>query len=303
MPARWKIKAAVQRVLSVVPLGERANYVLQRRLGGLPISNAELNAARTTVRGHIAAYERHGTRALADASFFEFGAGFDLHMPLIFWTLGVTRQTVVDIVPRARPALVHDAADRLRADESAASPRLAPKGDVGLIEYLLEHGITYRAPADARATGLDASSVDCVTSTSTLEHIPVDDIIRIVGECRRIIRPDGVMSSLIDYQDHYSYFDRSVSVYNYLKFTDAQWRRYNSDLQYQNRLRHSDYCRLFETGGWQVVEVVPRVPDPALRAELDAITVAPEFHGYDLDDLAITGAHFVLQPERNPTDD
>lgn len=205
MPARWKIKAAVQRVLSVVPLGERANYVLQRRLGGLPISNAELNAARTTVRGHIAAYERHGTRALADASFFEFGAGFDLHMPLIFWTLGVTRQTVVDIVPRARPALVHDAADRLRADESAASPRLTPKGDVGLIEYLLEHGITYRAPADARATGLDASSVDCVTSTSTLEHIPVDDIIRIVGECRRIIRPDGVMSSFIDYQDHYSY--------------------------------------------------------------------------------------------------
>ena len=54
---------------------------------------------------------------------------------------------------------------------------------------------------------LPAASVDFVSSTNTLEHIPATDIGPILAECRRLLRPDGVVSCRIDMRDHYSYFD------------------------------------------------------------------------------------------------
>src|SRR5439155_13415093 len=115
-------------------------------------------------------------------------------------------------------------------------------------------GINYRAPGDARQTGLPARSLDCVTSSNTLEHIPRDDIRAILRECHRCLRDDGVMSFLIDYQDHYSYFDKKISGLNFLQYSDRTWMLYNPSLHYQNRLRHKDYLALFAETGWEVIE-------------------------------------------------
>jgi hypothetical protein len=53
------------------------------------------------------------------------------------------------------------------------------------------------------------------------------------------------MSALIDYRDNVSYGDPGISIYNFLTFSDAEWARWNPRLSYQNRLRHSDYFKLF----------------------------------------------------------
>ena len=53
-------------------------------------------------------------------------------------------------------------------------------------------GVDYRAPADARATGMAEGTIDCAISVETLEHIPPADISAILKEIHRILRPDGV---------------------------------------------------------------------------------------------------------------
>src|SRR5262249_3632127 len=119
---------------------------------------------------------------------------------------------------------------------------------------LKEHyGIDYWAPCDARRTQLEAGSIDWITSTNTLEHIPLQDIHAILQECRRLLRDDGLMSCLIDYEDHYSYFDHSISGYNFLQYSDEAWAFFNPALYYQNRLRHRDYLDLFQSAGFEVV--------------------------------------------------
>ena len=72
--------------------------------------------------------------------------------------------------------------------------------------------------------------MDCITSTYTLEHIPADDIRRILVECNRILKPGGLILSLIDYQDHYSWLDLRISRYNFLRYSERQWRWFNSSL-------------------------------------------------------------------------
>ena len=112
---RWLAKALLQKSLSALPQAERANYVLQRHVTrSLPGPTAGFaRRFRRAVR-HVDAYEERGSgRPLADAVFYEFGAGWDLAVPLSFWALGVERQILVDLHPNVHIDLVNVSIERL----------------------------------------------------------------------------------------------------------------------------------------------------------------------------------------------
>ena len=296
MPS-WKHKAMLQRAFSVIPAGHRLNFLFQRHVThGLPIPDAELLASAHIALHHVDRLAAWSTRDLSTARFFEFGAGPDLHIPLVLWCMGVDEQVVVDIRALARTDLVADVAARLAgAAPSIDLPRVpTPPGTQDLVTYLASLGIDYRAPCDARSTGLPDASVDFVTSTNTLEHIPPEDIVAILHECHRILTPDGLMSFQIDYMDHYSYFDDSISVYNFLTYDDDAWKRYNPSLHYQNRLRHVDHVAIIEDAGFVVVE---EFPSPVSAADMDHVRhlpLAPRFTGLEPAALAVRDARLVL---------
>ena len=157
-----------------------------------------------------------------------------------------------------------------------------------LDRYLAGLGITYVAPGDARATGLDDASIDAATSTSVLEHSPPDDIAAILRELRRVLVPGGLCSFAVDYHDHFAGADADIDGLHFLRYSDREWARWNSDLQFQNRLRHLDHRALFEEAGFEIV-AEEAVEDPALPADppLDA-----RFAGRP--DLAVGDGWFVL---------
>lgn len=301
---RWLAKAAVQRLLGTLPQGERLNYVFQRRvLRSLPVGEATLRQKFTRSLAHLRAYDEHGPGVpLEDATFYEFGAGWDLAIPLAYALLGVGRQVLVDIRPSARLELVnHTIAsfERLRPElEEAAGRPLRELGEPvsSLDELEPRFGIRYLAPSDARATGLPAGSVELVTSTDTCEHIPRDDLAAIFAECRRLLRPDGAFSCRIDLQDHYSYFDRSISRYHFLRFGDPVWALVDSPLHFQNRLRAPEYLTLLRDAGFDLVAANPSGPSEQGREELRTMQLAERFRGFSLDDLGVTILSFVARP-------
>lgn len=101
-------------------------------------------------------------------------------------------------------------------------------------------------------------------------------------------------SFLIDYSDHYSHFDPAITPYNFLSYSERRWRLYNSSLQYQNRLRHSEYLALFRDAGFAVVEDRPDVTEEGLRL-LRTVRLAEPYAGFAPVDLATTGSHVVLR--------
>jgi SAM-dependent methyltransferase len=294
----WKTKAAVQVAFSHLPRGEVLNYFCQRHVfKHLPVDAGTFAELAGTAAHHVANLEKHGTVPLSDGQFYEFGAGRDFIGPLVLWCHGVNRQLQIDIRRLARLELVADTVRRLSAGD-AELPRVptAPPAGVDLESLVRGYGIDYRAPCDARSTGLADSSVDYVTSTSTLEHIPAADIALILRETRRILRPDGVASLWIDYQDHYSYSDPSISAYNYLRFEDRQWRLWSPALQFQNRLRHSDHVRLLLDAGFEILaedRVDGSAEDLAL---IDGLPLGSKFRNRDRHDLAVRGAFLTVRP-------
>src|SRR5436305_532249 len=121
---RWLAKAALQRTLGALPQGERLNYVFQRHvLHSFPLRDAAYRQKFTRAVSHLALYEEHGPGVpTAEATFFEFGAGWDLAIPLSYALLGVGRQIVIDIRPSARIELGHSSTRRSTTRTGSARP-------------------------------------------------------------------------------------------------------------------------------------------------------------------------------------
>jgi SAM-dependent methyltransferase len=298
---RWIAKAALQKAISTLPEPDRWNYVLQRRVTkALPRPDAHVRDKIGTAVEHLTALAAaDASLVLARSHFYEFGAGWDLIIPLVFSAAGVERQTLVDIRPNVRLELVNHVLARLgrllRESDVAVERPIDPQPVADAAELEPRFGIRYLAPRDARDSGLADGDVDVVTSSVTFEHIPAAHVASILAECARILRPGGLLSCTIDLEDHYSWFDRSISPYNYLRFSDRTWALVNSDVHYQNRLRQSDYVELAAAAGLEVGTVTPYPVSPEDLASLDGVALAPRFRSYDRDDLAIRGTHLVLR--------
>ena len=283
---RWLAKAALQRGLGLLPQGERLNYVFQRHVAhSLPAGESVFRRKLARAEQHLSAYEEHGPGTPpGEATFYEFGVGWDLAIPLSYAKLGVGRQVLVDIRPSARVELVNDSLAALELD------------GVRSLDGLQERfGIEYLAPRDARATGLPSGSVDFVSSTDVCEHVPEGDLAAIFRECHRLLRAGGAFSCRIDLQDHYAYFDRRLSRYNFLRFSDRAWSLVNSPLHHQNRLRAKDYLRLVREAGFKLLTEAPSGPSEEGLADLASLPLAPRFRGYSPQELGVTILSFVAR--------
>lgn len=303
---RWLVKAALQGTFSALPHGDELNYLFQRRVTrGLPRGRESFDWHVQLAGEHLRRYveERGGAVPPAKATFYEFGAGWDLIGPLTYWALGVGRQVLVDIRPNVRWELVNhtlralaerrtELEDLLGVELRTVDP--APIATAGELEE--RFGIRYLAPCDARATGLPAGSVDFVSSTYTLEHIPARDIAPILRESARLLKPDGLINSAIDLNDHYSFFQPGLSPYNFLRFREPVWRWLSPSLHYQNRLREPEYRALFEQAGLEIVEARTFGPTGEDLDDLARLSCAPRFRRFTPEELGVRGLRYLARP-------
>ena len=79
-------------------------------------------------------------------------------------------------------------------------------------------------------------------------------VAEIFKEVFRLLKNNGLVSIRIDYKDHYSYSDKSISSLNFLNYSDHEWKKYNHNNNYQNRLRHFEYLEIFQNVGFSINE-------------------------------------------------
>lgn len=292
----WRQKALVFRLLGSIPGRDRIHYLLQKH-----VTKSIPRPASTYPRymGESMAQLRilQPQSAEQKETYFEFGAGWDLFHNLVLFCFGVEQQLLIDLTAHMHPDLVNAVISNLQRSPPPGALRLPtrPLGSRPLTELREWYGITYLAPADACKVPLDSCSVAMAGTTNTLEHIPFSELPAIMTELRRLCASHARIAMQVDYSDHYSHSDPSISPYNFLQFGEADWRRYNTHFHFQNRRRHSDYRKLFTTCGFSIVgEEIYR--PAAWEAQLDAITLHQDFREYGRDDVGVTSATFSLRP-------
>ena len=110
-----------------------------------------------------------------------------------------------------------------------------------------------------------------------------------------MLQPNGRICFTIDYHDHYASADANIGFMNFYQFSEDEWRRFNPDMHYQNRLRHSDYVTLFEEEGWCIVEQWPAF-ERWSESDLARVKLHPSFEHYSHEDLTASNGFFLLGP-------
>lgn len=273
----WRLKCLAHHLLPYAPRSLHA--ALQRRVTGryfLHLTDQNLAAYGY----HVENFRKLGKPGRV----LEFGSGSNLISALLLSAAGAMEVLAYDLSRIATVEQINHVIRQLRGRVPGDWREITELAD------LARYRIRYVAPADARNTGLPAGSVDFFCSTSTLEHIPATDIERILQECKRLASPQARFSFIVDYHDHYCSADPSISRVNFYRYSDAVWRLLNPSHHYQNRLRHSEYARLFADIGLQALEARPVImPLPIERDRMHQ-----RFRGYTDTDLAALNGMFHL---------
>ncbi len=295
----FKIKCLLQRTFSMVPKGEILNYFFQRYLiRTLPVSNDFFLYKVDILYKHFQKFNEHQALQKNEFKYYEFGAGWDLMMPLAMGSMGY-EVACIDIRKLIFKNLILDTIHKFNKNiEQIPFPikKIQIQDERNPLSSLQKSlKFNYSAPLDARDTKFQSDYFDFATSTATFEHIPGEDLILILNETYRILKPGGILSLIIDYQDHWSYFDNKLSAYNFLKYSEKEWEKYNPSLHYQNRLRHKDYLDIIDKTDFQIMEIRPTMPSELNINTLNELNINAIYKKYTFDELSILGSHIILR--------
>jgi SAM-dependent methyltransferase len=307
----WKIKARVQSLIARLPesLSYKAYYFIQRKFGNL--SNPDplfwLSFAADSVR---LIHEQGKTTE--NATIFEVGTGRSVMFPVIWWLAGAEKTITVDLNPYFTPEVNTNLLRSLLRQPDQITAHLGSYLKTDRLQQLMTLSerepdmqslfdlcnIEYKAPSDAAETALEDGCIDIHSSFTVLEHIPPSVLSDILREGRRILKKDGLFVHNVDYSDHFSHTDSSISAINFLQYDEKEWHDIAGNrFMYMNRLRHDDYLELYRELGIEARKLVTfedEGADAVLRDE--AFSLQPRFAGKSPEVLKIRSAWHILSP-------
>lgn len=307
----WKFKSKIQNLVSLLPssLSVSMYYWIQRRFGRLRRINP-INKLTAAIETCNRICEQGET--ISDKIFFEIGTGRAPMVPIAYWLMGSRKIITIDLNRYLKSELVEESLRYIYENQEEVLNLFGSLMDKERFKELLKVGrnspfslsktldmcqIQYIAPGDAANTRLLEDSIDFHTSFTVFEHIPLNVLEGVLKEGNRIVKKKGLFVHMIDYSDHFSHMDKSISSINFLQFSENQWRRFAGNrYMYMNRLRHDDFINLFEFVGQRIIDVQPKT-DKQLYELLndESFQLDERFSSKSKDVLAITEAWIVSQ--------
>jgi hypothetical protein len=309
----WKLKAVIQNAISVLPSSASYStyYWVQRHFGGLrsidPIRKLTAGI-ETCKRIKELGYDP------SERVFLEVGTGRVPLVPMAYWLMGAKRTITIDLNPYLKSELINESLRYIINNQEEVRILFGSLMNENRLEELLHYsnkasfstrsfldlcGINYVAPGDAGDTRLPPHNIDFHTSYNVFEHIPLEILKKIIEEGNRIINDNGLLIHKIDYSDHFSQSDKTISPINFLQFSDGEWEKYAGNrYAYVNRLRHDDYIGLFRSAGHNILSADQDVDQRSLELLRSGnFGLNERFKSKSESVLSITGAWIVSKKQ------
>jgi hypothetical protein len=241
----WKLKAILYKIFSIFRL-QYTFYFIQKYI----TKRSKVDIKKIN---NLWIYHTDSIQANNVKSILEVGAGKSLEQNIfISYTFeNLIKQTAIDINEMIDFSLVNQASEQI-----SKILKLKNKGQVENLKQLKDkYNIDYIAPYNLENLKNSDVKFDMSISTTALEHFTIPDLKKYLENLKIILTNKGLVSSIIDYSDHYSHTDQNISSLNYLSFTSEEWSKYNNLYLYQNRLRHQDYTKIFKASGYKIKDI------------------------------------------------
>jgi len=184
-----------------------------------------------------------------DAVILELGPGDSLASALLGGAHGAAKTFLVDVGAFARRdiGLYRSMASQLQ-QRGIDTPDISDA--VELCDVLDRCNAQYLTDGLESLKSIPSQSVDFVWSHSVLEHVRYCEFEATLKELKRILKPGGLMSNNIDYQDHLDYS------LNNLRFSTKLWETplFASSGFYTNRIPAVRMHKMFRDAGFEVLQ-------------------------------------------------
>lgn len=135
---------------------------------------------------------------------------------------------------------------------------------------------------------LEQKSFDLIFSQAVFEHIRKVEFPQMMRQCHRLLKPNGIMSHVIDFGDHLGGGLNNMRISSNL--WERPWFAARSGF-YTNRLRLSEIVKICEGVGFMVeVQSTVRWTESPIKRTL----LAQEFRCLSEEDLCVSGAHLIM---------
>jgi hypothetical protein len=306
---KWMLKAVVQKAISFLPGKHRINYLFQKHVTrGVQLSDDYFDDRLIHLREHLKFFEKY-KGPVSGKKTLELGTGWYPVIPIGLFLCGADEILTVDISRLTDEDRVwttlrkfHDYHRQGQLESSlpvdperlqAFCDLVGKSEDYSLEDLFARLKIRYLV-ADARRLPLQDDSIDLITSNNTFEHVFPDVLAEILLEFKRVAKPGGLMSHFIDMSDHFAHLDPGITIYNFLKYTERQWKWIDNAIQPQNRWRITHYRDLYRRLGIPISEESNRPGD--LKA-LASVPLAPPFRDIAGEELAVSHGYLVSRIE------
>lgn len=307
---KWILKAIIQKGISFLPYKNKINYFFQKHITkGVVLSDDLFEDRLIHASNHISYF----LKTSPDSSGFislELGTGWYPIVPISMYLAGAKSIYSIDIenltsVKMQRDSILkfmewHKNNKIQKYLPDLNLDRLSTLADLTTIkdghkfsEKWKSLGFNFMVK-DARHLPFGDAYIDLIHSNNTLEHVYPNVLNDLFKEFYRILKHDGLMSHFIDMSDHFAHLDRSISIYNFLQFTESQWKLIDNSVQPQNRWRINDYRRLYTENKFNILEELNR------KGEIDEVQklqIKPPFSLYSVSDIAISHTHIYAKKE------
>jgi hypothetical protein len=237
----WWSKIAAKLVLS----RSHVPYSMWKKLG--VFRHGRMDNPRYALDVFQAHIERVGLReCLQGMTVLEIGPGDSVATAIISKCHGA-RAILVDVGPYSEKDLTpYFTLCELLRKQGLEPPDLSSANTLQDVlsacdgEYLTEGLVSWRK--------IPSESVDLAFSHAVLQHVPKEELLPTMLECRRVMRPHAFASHTVDLRDMLG------GALNNLRFNEQIWESnlVRSSGFYTNRIRYSDMLRLFDSAGFIV---------------------------------------------------
>jgi len=226
----------------------------------------------------------------------EIGTGWVPTIPHIFHAVGAEKLILTDVEPLLDEATQRQAKDFVtsKSEEIAEATGIENSQILGNLHRPLN--FDYLCPFDFEQ--INPKSIDVIYSRTVLEHISPNVLAGMVSHMASALKPDGFMYHIVDNSDHFEHNDKSIVRLNFLRYSKFVWSLTHLNKQeYQNRLRHSDYVKLFDVPEVEALFLEGIVDEKSL-VDLAGMEIHQDFKSYTNEDMAALTSLIMVKKRR-----
>lgn len=290
MSLKLHLKESAFTILDLFP--EKAGFFLYHKLQDI-LNKKKILPRLKSNEGSFRILQKllnNQSSSVKDKKVIEIGSGWFPMMPYFMLYLGRAKEVSTYDLNRHFSDKNSERLNKIFCLEYGVAINPDPKNPYKLPQQIQYHPNTNLINANL-------PEADLVFSRFVLEHVKPGDILEMHRKFRKELKPGTIIIHLISPSDHRAHVDPTLSLQDFLRYSEQEWNRKQTKFDYHNRLRLPQYLEIFKKAEVEILEVIYDKPkkDSYVYQKFKDVPIHADYNNFSDEELLAGSLNVVLK--------